>query len=440
MRKWATVLLVVLACAGRAVYAYPELLARARAPVHAELELSAIHLAQNGTLGNVYYEPTGPTAHVSPLYPLVLAGLYLVCTPGSLPALLVQSALAIAATAAGLALLPWLARRAGLSETAGWLAAYGLAVAPVNYYYESFGDWDQPFAAVLLLGLVGCFLSLHATRWGRPRVVVLAGVLWGAAGLLQPSLLPAWGLMVLAELAAQAGRRRRVVAGTAGMLAVGLVLLAPWVVRNYSALGGFVPFRSNFGLELAYGNYPGATGCSHVDWTAPNVARTLRHPHPNKAECDRLRALGELAYMRQRQEEAVAWIEANPGAFARLTLDRFRMFWFPDAEMFGWYSPQGPSVATLLKVLAFGGIGALALGNVCRLAWLRHRAAGLFAAALAGAPLAYLITHVELRYRLPVHALAALVAADGAVALWGWLRGRAASAAATPTPASSPAV
>lgn len=41
-----------------------------------ELERTAISLATTGVYGNPYAIPTGPTAHVSPGYTLILAGLF----------------------------------------------------------------------------------------------------------------------------------------------------------------------------------------------------------------------------------------------------------------------------------------------------------------------------------------------------------------------------
>ncbi|MDQ2776451.1 MAG: hypothetical protein M3Y57_16280, partial [Acidobacteriota bacterium] len=41
-----------------------------------ELERTAISLAHTGVYGNPYAIPTGPTAHVSPGYTLLLAGLF----------------------------------------------------------------------------------------------------------------------------------------------------------------------------------------------------------------------------------------------------------------------------------------------------------------------------------------------------------------------------
>ncbi|HZZ78861.1 MAG TPA: hypothetical protein VFE62_10110 [Gemmataceae bacterium] len=408
MRIWATLALVTLTIGCRAAYVIPIRLAQAQTPIRsAEVELSAISLLEKGELGNVYHDPTGPTAHVSPLYPFILAGIYAVLPPYSLASMLLQSLLAMAAFAVTLALLPWLARRAVLTEWAGWLAAFVLAVLPINFYYESFGDWEQPLAGLVFVLLCGCFLELRAGAWENRALIVGTGMATGIAALLSPSLVPAAGMMILAELVWPTAPRRRILAGAAGVLGIAALMVAPWTIRNYHALGGFVPLRSNFGLELWFGNHDGATGSSNIDWSDPDMSEKMRHPHPNVDECRRLSNMGELAYMRSRQAEAVAWIGEHPGEFVRLTGTRARIFWFPGHESF-----NNHSVFTTIKIVGFGAISLLMFFSLARLAWSRHPSVALFAAALFGATFIYLITHVELRYRLPVHAVTGLLAAE----------------------------
>jgi 4-amino-4-deoxy-L-arabinose transferase-like glycosyltransferase len=321
--------------------------------------------------------------------------------------MLAQSLLAMATIAATLALLPWLARRAGLSEWSGWLAAFVLAVLPINYFYESFGDWEQPLAGLVFVGLCGCFLELRSRGWQSCWLIAGTGLLTGVAALLSPSLVPAVGLMIVAEVAWPTAPRRRILAGGFAIVSITALLVAPWIVRNDHALGGFVPLRSNFGLELWFGNHDGTTGSSNVDWSDPDMSEKMRHPHPNADECQRLKDMGELAYMRSRQAEAVAWISEHPGEFVLLTCARVRMFWFPGHEMF-----NNRSLSTTVKMVGFGAISVLMFAGLFWLVWTRHRAAGVFAAALFGATFIYFITHIELRYRLPIHAVTGLLAAE----------------------------
>jgi hypothetical protein len=53
------------------------------------------------------------------------------------------------------------------------------------------------------------------------------------------------------------------------------------------------------------------------------------HPYLNEAESMRVRALGELAYNRERMAEAKKWISTHPAAFAKLVVQRVGLFWIP---------------------------------------------------------------------------------------------------------------
>ena len=410
MRRWSLIALLVLTVGLRVAYVFPGRLADAGHESRgAEPEMSAVSLVRNGELGNVYYNPTGPTAHVSPLHPLMLAAIYAVFGPHTLAALLTQSFLAIGALAATLACLPWLARRIGMSEATGWVAAFALAVVPLNFFYETQGNWEQPFAALVLIGLLACFLELRESSWQRPVLIGAAGLLSGIAALLSPALLPAIALMLLSELVWPKTPRRRILIGSVAVVAFTALIVTPWTIRNYYALGHFVPLRSNFGLEFSFGNSPEATGSSN--WADPDTSK-IRHPQTTAEECQLLKDMGEVAYMRQRQAEAFQWIRENPGRFVELTIRRARMFWFPGPEMF-----STTSLVNTVKIVVFGAISVLMFVSLIRLTRARNGAIGLLTATLFGASFIYLITHVELRYRMPIHALATLLAADVALAM-----------------------
>lgn len=370
-----------------------------------EPELAAIQLATRGILGNIFICETGPTALVSPLHPGILAGIYSILGVDTFSALLVQSFLGLSFTAASFAMLPILAPRLGLSGMAGWSAAWALALVPVNASYESFGDWEQPITVVVLLSLLLCALELARTRWQRMDIVAIAGVLTGLLALLTPSALPVL-VFVIALQWRQGVLETRLIPSRVGVLAlVAAILVAPWVIRNYSVFGAFIPFRSNLGLELAMGNADGATGKSYV----------VAHPHADRGECDRLLRHGEVAYMKLRQQETIDWISSHPGRFLQLTAARIKMFWFPGTEMYGTSKLLNAikgGILTAMTILAFFGLGLLLR---------RGQQNGWLIAAFIAAPAAiYMITHVELRYRLPINALLALLAAEFCVFAWHW--------------------
>jgi hypothetical protein len=89
-----------------------------------------------------------------------------------------------------------------------------------------------------------------------------------------------------------------------------LLLLAPWVARNYVALGAFVPLTTSSGSNLYGGNNPQADG-GYVS-AEPYVL-----PHVTEVESDRI-----------LKERAVSWVQSNPLAYMKLLpLKVARLFW-----------------------------------------------------------------------------------------------------------------
>ena len=131
----------------------------------AEMERAAICLADHGQLGNAYSDDSGPTAHVSPLYPAFLAAIYRVFGSHTPAGRLAQELGSILMTSLGISLLPVLARRANLERGSGWAAAFVLAVLPLNLWVETSGAWEQPAAALVLIAILFAVLALHEQRW-----------------------------------------------------------------------------------------------------------------------------------------------------------------------------------------------------------------------------------------------------------------------------------
>jgi hypothetical protein len=122
-----------------------------------------------------------------------------------------------------------------------------------------------------------------------------------------------------------------------------------------------------------------------------------------------MREMGEVVYHRQRLKAAVAWMTAKPGRFARLTAERFRLFWFPKL---------GPGVASypFWVVTLLGWIGVI-------WAYRSNRfAASLFGSMLGVYPLVYYLVQHVLRYRYPILWVSSLMSAYALAAAWDRIR------------------
>jgi len=388
-----------------------------------EIERAAASFAREGVIGNIFMGSPGKSAFAAPLYPTFLGCIYFVFGWDTLAGRVAQGLFAIFAASLGIVLLPLIARKVQLPMKSGWIAGIIMAVLPLNLWVETSGKFEYPYAPLMLLSLLWVFHVLHDERWTHRRIVLLAGFLLGLAALLSPAFLPVGFLMLIAELWSQEGRRKQILKEGLLLLAVFLVVVTPWIIRNYYALGGFVPIRSNFGLELLTGNNPQATGKSYTtSWNDLDSPTYRLHPNSNDKERARLAQLGELAYMREKQQTGLKWIKENPGRFVDLTLHRFRLFWFPPPDE---WAPS--SSARLFKSLLFCLIGVGMFCELFRLGALRHSTRWLLAAAVFGPTITYMITHVDPKFRYPIFGMSTLLACNFAFAAWRFAFQRQAS-------------
>jgi hypothetical protein len=378
-----------------------------------ENEYVAAALARGEGWAGAYHDAS-PTAHVPPLYPLLLSGVYrLFGAFQTLPGRLVQQALSITVATLVLLFLPVVARKLGLSTVAGWVAAFVAACLPANLRDEVTGHQNQVIAALALLGLIWVLAHLRQSSWQGRRAVLAAGVLLGVISLLCPNLLAVPVLFFAVEWFLGRGERKRILRRGLVLALFVLAFLTPWTVRNYLVLGGFVPFCSNFGLELAVGNRPGANGHTY------QRGFDDIHPFMNPIEYEYLRQMGELAYMKDKQRQAASWIADHPRRFVWLTARRAFLFWFTTDER--WYQPIP---RWKLSIRIYGLMGVLALLEMGRLLLRRHPSGRLLLCAALGVSAPYLVTHVEMRYRLPLVGLFALLSCDFLIVAAQWVHQR----------------
>jgi hypothetical protein len=179
-------------------------------------------------------------------------------------------------------------------------------------------------------------------------------------------------------------------ASEALMTFVFLLTISPWIVRNYSVFGKFIPFRSNFGLELFVLNQ-GDTS---------DVTPDSTHPSTSWTELNEYNAVGEIRYMEHKKEQATTWIKQHPGEFLWVTVRRifyqWTGFWSASKEFREKEPLQFPDVffATSTTVLMLLGL---------RRAWRDGNAAAIpYLLMIISFPLVYYITHPSMDYRQPI--------------------------------------
>lgn len=251
---------------------------------------------------------TGPTAWMTPIYPLLLAAIFKLWGSYTFPAYVAAVLFNIACSA--LTCVPIFAvgrRIAGLGAAAG--AAWLWAIFPNAILLPVQSMFDASLSALLAATILWGTLAL--TRRSRLRAWCLYGLLWGFTLMTNATLILLLPLL-LGWLVWKFRKARP-------LLSVGIALLCcvPWTIRNYIVFHELIPFRSVLGLQLWVGNSE----------RAPDRRPGEIHPLSNSAEREKYRRMGELPYMREKEREALRFIRTHPRLEAHLIWDRFVATW-----------------------------------------------------------------------------------------------------------------
>ena len=334
---------------------------------------------------------TGPTAWEPPLYPYLTAGVFLLFGIYSKAAAFVLLTMNSAFSALTCIPIFRIARRS-FGEKVAVASGWTWALFPYIIYWDIKWIWETSLSALLITAIFWIAISMEDEEGLRPWA--LFGLLWGVAALNSPSLLsflPASGLY---------GWYRRWKSGKRSFAGVALVsviffaLITPWLVRNYRLFHQPVFLRTNFGAELRMGNGPGADGT----W------QSYLHPTSNVWEFRKFQQMGELAYVRQRRDEAVTWIKTHPGRFAVVSFRKFVYYWYgvPRNLDPAWLEPAKNSLFAASSLLTVFGL-ALALRQTKPHAWLFLWLVLLY-------PAVYYVIFPHPRYRHPIDPVITILA------------------------------
>jgi len=377
-------------------------------PDHFEYGWEMGRIARALATGRGYADPfvghTGPTAWVTPLYPLLIAFVFKLTGVYSLASawiLLTLNSLFSALTVFPIAAIARRsfadsgpARTANIQRWAVWL----WALYPAAMQYAVRWVWESALSTLLFTCSFALALRMRQRSPDQPaRFAVLDwllfGLIWGAIALANPSLvlfLPFAGIWILTG-AGKALPRNLAGAGLSGLLF--LAILTPWVVRNTRVFHHFVPLRANFGAELCLGNGPGATG----------LLMEYNHPAQDPQQLRLYSSMGEYRYAQMRGTLAKRTIREDQRLFLRNTLKRIYFFWF------GVPSPSGNAATRFFRSLNFGFLSTAGLMGL--LLTLRRHVYGawLFAFAFLTLPAVYYFVTVHARFRHPLEPLIALL-------------------------------
>lgn len=354
-------------------------------------------LALGHGFSDVFRENTGPTAWLTPVYPLMVAGVFRVWGIFTARAFFAVVFLnVIFSTAAGIPIFCAAKKIGGLGVATG--AAWLWAIFPNAFIIPFEWVWDTCLSALLAATILWATLRLAESR--RPRDWCVYGLLWGFALMTNPalgSLLPF--LLGWAALRSELPLRARVHATS---LAVMIVVLCcvPWTARNYAVFHRLIPLRSNLPFELWLGNNP------IFDQDSRDMMARITAYGQGREYAQ----LGESAFMQKKWEGAIAFMRTHPALEFRLCSRRFVATWAAVTSPFQQFRLADSLFLRIVLVSNW----LVTLGTVAGILVLiakRSRYALPLIAFPAVFPCVYYLTHASLRLRHPLDPLLLILTA-----------------------------
>jgi len=329
------------------------------------------------------HTPLAPTAVEPPVYALLLAGIFRLAGAYSFWSLWLAIAVNAILSATSAVLILRIGQRifgSPVGVLAAWLWSAWLYEAVVAVRL-----WESTLSGLLLLvallWLPELSSELRLAPWLR------FGILAGVGGLTNTSLLAVFPLLWGWLWVQHHNQGRSCTRPLAASIAICVLVIFPWTVRNYRTFDRWIPIRDNFGLELWLGNHEGVGERFNTDF-----------PILNPGEYNRL---GEIQFMETKRELALQFIRQHPGQFLRLSARRVLLY---------WSAPAG---------LAWPVVGLLAWIGVT-LAWKRKPIElAPYAISMLSFPLPYYVTHTFPTYRHVIEAPIILMAMYACVSAAG---------------------
>jgi len=352
---------------------------------------------------NPYWVETGPTAEVAPVLPYLVAGvmaIFGIYTKAAAVAVLTLNSLVSAFTCVPIF---FLAKKSfGLRE-ARW-AAWIWVFFPYAVHFSADSMWDHALTAFFLTLLL--LIALHLQSSTRLRAWAGFGFLWGLSALTSPVILgtlPFLAGWVCWRLQRQK-RNWTIPAATAALVL--LLVLAPWMIRNYRTFHRPVFLKDTLPMVFLDGNYG-----NKLHWWDG-----ARDPCGNPAELAEFQALGEQAFMAEKWREAFDVLRGNPGTFVWRSVRRVVYMWTGYWSFSPEYLREEPfDPLNIVLCTTFTFLAIIGLSKAFRKA---PDVAAPYALVLLVYPLVYYITHSDMAYRHPLDPEIVILASYAVVA---WL-------------------
>ena len=216
-------------------------------------------LAANIVAGNGYrfFPDTAMTLMREPGYPVFLAGMFRIFGEGQIPVKLTNLLLALSTAL----LMIRITRRVSNNQVVIFLSPILFFFHPATIIAESRGGVEVLFTFLITLFTLTLYRSIEDNKY--QNYVVSGGVL-GLTVLVKgtPMLFPLFLLFYLLAFRSQENSKIAIFRNIGLMMFAMIVVLSPWIIRNYTLTGKLIPTASVLGVSAHAGQYI----CSHLSY------------------------------------------------------------------------------------------------------------------------------------------------------------------------------
>jgi hypothetical protein len=279
------------------------------------------------------------------------------------------------------------------------------AVYPFLIYYDTQFIHPLSMDAFLFVATVGAILVAVSDCTRGLNHTFLAGLVMGLALWQRATLLAAGAAVWIVAVLFSRPHRQKQLAHTAVCLCIAVLMVSPWLLRNYTLLGRFV-LTTDFAHILWLGNNPWSNG-TYSDMEGRRVFY-LADP----AFQERIYGASEIGQYDIFLGEVRRFVLENPRQFGELVLRRlWAFFWFfPNAgiEYAAWQRALYRVAYTALLSL-----GVLGFVLYRRRATREERfRAAVLVASVFGLAAVHALTAINLKHRVPLELVLAVFAAE----------------------------
>lgn len=254
---------------------------------------------------------TGPSAWVAPPFPYLLAAIFRIAGTQTEAAAHLGLFVQWLIYGASLGLLYQIVHRT-FSDTSARCAVLIWLFNPTRIGLTS------KLLSEVCITIVAILLAIYALirfqQNSTQRAASLAGLAMGFAVVCLPTIVVAFPFYIYAFYRVAKNHMTLKWFSPAAVCALCIVVLTPWMVRNYVVFGKFVFVKSNFGQVLFASNNE-------------RVSPWESYTYVDVTEKALLQQMGEIAYNRYSLLRGLAWIATHKYEYALRCLKRIPAFW-----------------------------------------------------------------------------------------------------------------